>query len=74
MSTTNVNMNVVPTELSTMLMVHILIDGKEVLPQVFQNKEVIKGILIGWTHIKFHSVQALNETTFLATYASWYIG
>ena len=30
----------------------------------------MKGVLISWMHIEPRSVQALNETTFLATYAS----
>ena len=67
---TNVNTNAVVTESVTMVMVCILIDGKEILPQVLQNEEVMKGVLMGWTHVEPWSVQALNETTFLATYAS----
>ena len=63
-------MNAVATESVTMLMVHVLIDGKEVLLQVLQNEEVIKGVLMGWMHVEPQSVQALNEITFLATYAS----
>ena len=65
---TNVNRNAVPMETSTTLMVHILIDGKESLPQVLQNEEVVKGVLMGWTHVKPKKVHALNETTFLAMY------
>ena len=53
-----------------MLMVCILIDGKEVLPQALQNEEVTKGVLRGCTHVEPWSVQTLNETTFLATYTS----
>ena len=30
----------------------------------------MKGVLMGWSHVKPKNVQALNETTFLATYAS----
>ena len=30
---TNVNRNVVPMESNTILTVHVLIDGKEILPQ-----------------------------------------
>ena len=67
---TNMNMNVMVTESVTMLMVHVLIDGKEILPQVLQDKEVAKGVLMGWTYVEPKSVQALNETAFLATYAS----
>ena len=29
----------------------------------------MKGVLMGWTNIEPKSIQALNETTFLATYA-----
>ena len=70
MSMTNVNRNVVPIEWSTTLMVHVLIDGKEILPLVLQNKDVIKGVLMSWTCKEPRHVQALNETTFLVTYAS----
>ena len=69
MSMTNVNINAVPMESSTTLIVCILIDGKEVLPQTLQNEEVAKGVLMGWTHVEPKNVQALNETTFLATFA-----
>ena len=50
-SRTNVNMNTVPIEPSTTLMLYILIDGKEILPQVLQNEEVTKGVLMGWMHV-----------------------
>ena len=66
----NVNTNAVATDSVTVLMVCILIDGKEVLLQAFQNEEVMKGVLMGWLHVEPWGVQALNETTFLATYAS----
>ena len=52
MSMTNVNTNAVATELVTMLMVHILIDGKEILLQALQNEEVAKGVLMGWMHVE----------------------
>ena len=67
---TNVNRNAMPMEANTALMVHVLINGKEILPQVLQNEEVTKGVLMGWTHVEPKNVQALNETTFLATYAA----
>ena len=70
MSMTNVNMNAVLTDPVTMLMVHVLIDGKEILPHLLQNEDVAKGVLVSWTHVEPRSVQALNETTFLVTYAS----
>ena len=62
-------MNMVPTELSTMLMVHMLIDGKEILPLMPQNEDVMKGVLMSWTHVEPRNVHPLNETTFLVTYA-----
>ena len=52
------------------LMVHVLIDGKEILLQALHNEEVAKGVLMGWTNVEPKSMQALNETTFLATYAA----
>ena len=67
MCMTNVNRNAVPMESSTTLTVCILIDGKEVLLQVLQNEEVTKGVLMGWMYVEPKNVQALNETTFLAT-------
>ena len=67
---TNVNTNAVSTESVTMIMVCVLNDGKEILPQALQNEDATKGVLISWMHVEPRSVQALNETTFLATYAS----
>ena len=58
------------TELVTMLMVCILIERKEILPYVFQNEDIAKGVLISGTHIEPRSVQTLNETIFLVTYSS----
>ena len=69
MSMTNVNRNAMPMEVSTTLMVCILIDGKEIFPQALHNEEVTKGVLMGWTNVEPKSIQAVNETTFLATYA-----
>ena len=70
MPRTNVNMNAVLTELSPLLTVHMLIDGKEILLLALQNEDVIKGILMSWTHVEPRNVHTLNETTFLVTYAS----
>ena len=70
MSRTNVNMNLVLTEPNTMLMVHVLIDGKEILLLVLQNEDVTKGVLSSWTHVEPRNVHTLNKTTFLVTYAS----
>ena len=47
-----------------------MIDGREILPDAFWNEDVVKGVLIGGTHIEPRSVHALNETTFLVTYSS----
>ena len=54
----------------TTLMVCILIDGKEILPDVLQNEDIAKGVLIGGTDVESKSVHALNEITFLVTYSS----
>ena len=70
MSMTNMNRNAVPMETSTTLMVCVLIDGKVILLQALQNEEVTKEVLMGWTHVEPKSVQNINETTFLATYAA----
>ena len=37
---------------------------------MLQNEEVTKGVLMGWMQVEPKNVQALNETTFLATYAA----
>ena len=58
-----------PTEANTTLTVHILIDGKEILPQALHDEEVVKGIITGWTNVEPKRLQALNETTFLAIFA-----
>ena len=34
------------------------------------NEEVAKGVLTGWMNVEPKRLQALNETTFLATYAA----
>ena len=70
MSMINVNMNAMSTEPVSTLMMCLLIDGKEILPPALQNEDVMKGVLMSWTHVEPRSVQALNETTFLATYSS----
>ena len=63
------NHNAMPTEANMTLMVHMLIDGKKVLLQALYNEEVTKGVLTGWTNVEPKRLQALNETTFLATFA-----
>ena len=70
MSMANMNWNAMPTEASTELMVCVLIDGEEILLHAHWNKEVAKGVLMGWMNVEPKSMQALNETTFLATYAA----
>ena len=58
-----------PMEANMTWTVHMLIDGKEILPQALHNEEVMKGVLMGWTNVEPKRLQALNETTFLATFA-----
>ena len=58
-----------PLEANTTLMVCILIDGKEILPQALCNEEVTKGVITGWTNMEPKRLQALNEMTFLVTFA-----
>ena len=70
MTMTNTNRNDMLMKTSTTLMVCILIDRKEILPQTLCNEEVENGVLMGWTNVKPKSIQVLNETTFLATYAA----
>ena len=67
---TYVNTNAVSTDPVTTLTVCILIDGKEILPHVLCNEDVAKGVLVSLMHVEPRNVQALNETTFLVTYAS----
>ena len=47
-----------------------MIDGKVILPDVFRNEDIAKGVLVSGTHVKPRSIHALNETTFLVTYSS----
>ena len=69
MAIANMNHNAMPTEVNTTLMVHVLIDEKEILLQTLCNEEVVKGVITGWTNVEPKRLQALNETTFLATLA-----
>ena len=62
--------NSVSTEPVTTLMVCILIDGREILPPALRNEDVMMGVLMSWTDVEPRSLNALNETTFLETYAS----
>ena len=56
-------------EASTTLMVLILIDGKD-LPHALCHEEVMKGVCMDWMNVEPKSMQALNETTFLAADAA----
>ena len=56
--------NAITMKLVTMLTVHVLIKGKDILLDVFRNDDITKGVLIGMTHVELRSVCALNETTF----------
>ena len=66
----NMNLNAIPTEANMTLTVCVLIYGKEILLQALHNEEVTKGVLTGWMNVEAKRLQALNETTFLATYAA----
>ena len=61
--------NSVSAEPVTMQTVHVSIDGKEILLDVFGNEDIAKGVLIGGIHVEPRSVHAFNETTFLVTYS-----
>ena len=50
-----------------MLTIHILIKGRDILLDIFRNKDIAKVVLIGVTHIEPRGVHALNENTFLVT-------
>ena len=69
MSMANMNHNAMPMEANMTLTVCMLIDGKEILLQALCNEEVAKGVITGWTNVEPKRLQALNETTFLATFA-----
>ena len=60
--------NSVTTEWITTLTICILIKGRDILLDIFRNEDIVKGVLIGVTHIEPRSVHTLNETTFLVTY------
>ena len=70
MTMTNMNCNPLPMEANTTLAVHVLINGKEILPPALCNEEVMKGVITGWTNVEPKRLQALNETIFLATFAA----
>ena len=64
MSMANMNQNAKPTEVNTTLMVCMLKDEKEILPQTLYNEEVTKGVLTGCMNVEPKRLQTLNETTF----------
>ena len=66
----NMNHNAMPKEANATLMVCILIDGKGILSQALHNEKVAKGVITWWTNMEPKRLQALNETTFLATFAT----
>ena len=66
----NMNCSAMPTEANTTLMMCVLVDRREFLPQDLHNEEVAKGVIAGWTNVEPKRLQALNETTFLATFAT----
>ena len=68
MSMANMNCNAMPTEANTTWMVCMLINGKEILLQALCNEKVAKGVITGWMNVEPKRLQALNETTFLATF------
>ena len=56
--------NSVSADLVTMLTVHILIDGKDILPDVFRNEDITKGVLVSGTHVEPSSVMLLMRLHF----------
>ena len=50
------------------LIIPLLIERRDILPDILRKEDIIKGVLIGVTTIAPRSVHALNETTFLVTY------
>ena len=60
--------NSITIELVTMLTVCVLVKGRDILLDVFGNEDIMKGVLIGATHVEPKSVYALNKTTFLVNY------
>ena len=64
------DINSMSAELVTMLTVCILIERKEIFPDVFRNEEIAKGVLVSGTQVRPQSVYALNETAYLVTYPS----
>ena len=62
--------NSIFTDPVTTLTVCVLIDGKQILPHMLRSEDVMKEVLMSWTHVEPRGVHALNETTFLVMYSS----
>ena len=60
--------NSVTAEPVTTLTICILIEGRDILLEIFRNDDIVEGVLIGVTHVEPRHVHALNETTFLVTH------
>ena len=52
------------------LTICILINGKDIPPDVLRNVDIAKGVLVSGTYVEPRHVYAVNETTFLVTYSS----
>ena len=70
MSMANMNHNAMPMEANTTLMVHMLIDGKEILPQALCHERGHERGNYRVENMEPKRLQILNETNFLATYAA----
>ena len=55
----------------TTLTVCILVEGRDILLDVFRNEDIVKGVLIGLTYVEARSMYALNETTFFGILFVW---
>ena len=62
------NCNAMTMKANTKLTICIS-NGKEILLHILHNEEVAKGVLTGWMNVEPKRLQALKETTFLATFA-----
>ena len=52
--------NSITVELVTRLTEHILIEGRDIILDVFRNEDITKGVLIDVTHKEPRIVHALN--------------
>ena len=60
MSMANMNWNVMPMEANMTLMLCMLIDGKEILPQALHDEEVTKGVFTGWIECRTQEVASFQ--------------